>query len=185
MIDRVGILYNVADDQTFLFDDLDYYYKTKTVKLQFFIPVIEKKNWGFTFIGQPQIQLAEHQLQNIQFVTPDDDNYLENRIRFSEKRNMTLIAFEIGSMVYLKLLKDLSLEANIGLGVANIDTESERLAKGFTFIENGSLGLSYKINKSAIYLGGNIGHVSNFEIKQPNSGYNIMGIEIGYRFYIN
>jgi len=48
-----------------------------------------------------------------------------------------------------------------------------------------SLGLAHKINKSEFFLATTVGHVSNFNIQKPNSGYNILGFELGYRIYIN
>ncbi|MFY0604237.1 MAG: acyloxyacyl hydrolase [Flavobacteriaceae bacterium] len=84
------------------------------------------------------------------------------------------------------MYKKLHTEITVGLGFAYIDTRTERLAKGFTFIENGSLGISYQTSdKTSIYIGGNIGHVSNFEFQQPNDGYNVLGYEIGFRYHIN
>jgi len=72
----------------------------------------------------------------------------------------------------------------LGLGAGYISLESERLAKGFTFIENLSLGIVHSIRKSEFFLGATVGHVSNFNLQKPNSGYNIFGFELGYRFFI-
>ena len=55
---------------------------------------------------------------------------------------MHLYAFELGFILKKKLLKKLDLQATIGLGMATISKRTERLAKGFTFIENFSLGFS-------------------------------------------
>ena len=44
--------------------------------------------------------------------------------------------------------------------------------------------LAHKINKSEIFLATTVGHVSNFNIQKPNSGYNILGFELGYRVFI-
>ncbi|EAR12010.1 hypothetical protein PI23P_11772 [Polaribacter irgensii 23-P] len=71
------------------------------------------------------------------------------------------------------------------LGLAAIDKRSERLADGFTFIENGSLGLSYSINKNTfLYLGSNIGHVSNLDFKTPNAGFSLVGFEAGFSYVL-
>jgi hypothetical protein len=78
----------------------------------------------------------------------------------------------------------LFFEANFGLGVAYIDKDTERLAQGFTFIENISLGVAYPFKSSEIYIGGQIGHVSNFDFQLPNSGYDTLGFEIGYRILL-
>ena len=93
---------------------------------------------------------------------------------------MQLYAFELGFVLTRELAKNLDFRITAGLGVATINTRTERLAKGFTFIENGSLGLSYKTTKkTALYIGSNIGHVSNLDFKSPNNGYTFLGFEVG------
>ena len=105
---------------------------------------------------------------------PNEENYQQKRIEFTSEKTMYLYAFELGFVVKTKLLKKLDLQATIGLGMATISKRTERLAKGFTFIENGSLGLSYQTsNKTFLYLGSNIGHVSNFNLKSLRSFSNL------------
>ncbi|OBY65813.1 hypothetical protein LPB301_08305 [Polaribacter reichenbachii] len=74
----------------------------------------------------------------------------------------------------------------MSLGFNYIDTRTERIAKGFTFLENFSLGISYEtFSDSYLYIGTNLfGHVSNLDFNLPNAGYNILGLEIGYSFKI-
>ena len=59
----------------------------------------------------------------------------------------------------------------MGLGIAIVDTRAKRLDKGFTFIENASLGLSYNlVDTTFLFIGSNIGHVSNLDTQKPNKG---------------
>ncbi|MCG1036944.1 acyloxyacyl hydrolase [Polaribacter sp. DS7-9] len=98
---------------------------------------------------------------------------------------MYLYAFELGFILKKKVINKLDFQATLGLGVASISKRTERLAKGFTFIENGSLGLSYQTtNKTFLYVGSNIGHVSNFDTQKPNNGFNIVGLEIGFSYLL-
>lgn len=182
---KVGILYSEAKQNNILFSDKDYDYKTSALKIQLFYLLKKKENWNMNLILQPQVQLAKHQLLNEQFITPDEANFELLREKFTRTKNLSLYAFELGFQFQKKLSKSLSLEAVLGLGAAYIDVETERLAQGFTFIENISLGFAYYFKNSEIYLGGNLGHVSNLNIKLPNSGYNILGFEIGYRIMLN
>lgn len=77
------------------------------------------------------------------------------------------------------------IQAIVGLGVASINKRTERLARGFTFIENAALGITYQTsNTTTLYIGSSIGHVSNLNFKSPNSGYNILGYEIGLSFIL-
>lgn len=181
---KVGILYNEAKQNNFLFTDRDYNYKTNLLKFQFFYQLNNNNNWRMNLVAQPQIQSIKHQLLNEYFITPEDVNYEYYREKFTQKKHISLYAFELGLQVSKWVYKNLSFEAMLGLGVGYIDVETERLARGFTFIENISLGLVHSLNNSEIYVGSNFGHISNLNIKLPNSGYNILGFEIGYRIFI-
>lgn len=183
---KIGILFNNANEKNFLFDDLDYYYKTNTLKGQLFYKLGNTLGLDFDLVAQPQVQFIKHQLLNKHFIQPEyGANYLEKRIEFTTLKSIHLYALEIGFNIRKKLTEKLNIQIQIGLGFSFIDTETERLAKGFTFIENGSIGLEFKTSsKTSIYIGSNIGHVSNFDFQQPNSGYNVLGYEIGFRYFL-
>ena len=134
---------------------------------------------------QPQVQFLKHQLINEQFITPDQENYLEKRTEFTKVKMMNLYGLEFGFGAKKEITEKLNLQGTISLGLSFIDTRTERLTKGFTFIENFSLGFSYKIVKNSyIYIGTNFGHVSNLNFQKPNDGYNVLGIEIGYSYVL-
>ena len=181
---KVGFLYNSAKQNNILFFDKDYDYKTNAFKFQFFYNLHQGKNWDFNLILQPQFQIAKHQLLNKFFVTPDEPNFEFLIEKFIQEKTISLYAFELGFQLRRKLFRKIYFEATLGLGAAYIDVETERLAQGFTFIENLSIGLAHKWHSNEVYIGTNLGHVSNFEIQLPNSGYNVFGFEIGYRIYI-
>jgi hypothetical protein len=66
-----------------------------------------------------------------------------------------------------------------------ISTETERLAKGFTFIENGTLGFDFQMSsKFSIQFFGGVGHVSNLNFQNPNSGYNLFNTGFGFQYSI-
>jgi len=183
---KIGFLYNYANEKNFIFDDKDYSYNTKTYKIQAFYYLGSWKSLDFELIVQPQYQRIYHQLDNEQFVLPSELNYLEKRTEFTSPKNINLYGFELGFVLKKKLLKNIKFLATIGLGVATIDTSTERLAKGFTFLENGSLGLCYQFYKqTTLYIGSNIGHVSNFDTKKPNNGYSFLGFEVGLQYILN
>jgi len=184
-ITKVGVLFSNAKQNNLFFFDKDYDYKTNVYKFQLFYPIKRGGNWDVNLILQPQYQKAQHQLLNEQFITPDEENFEFLREKFTQKKDISLYALEVGFQLRKTIIKNISFEATLGLGAGYISLESERLAKGFTFIENVSLGLAHKINKSEFFLATTVGHVSNFNIQKPNSGYNILGFELGYRIYIN
>lgn len=183
---KIGFLYNYASNENFLNDDPDYDYSTNTYKAQAFYELANWKSLDIELIVQPQIQISQHQLLNKWYVTPDQDNVEEKIAEFTQLKSMNLYGVEFGFATKKQLLKKVEVQATISLGFNYIDTRTERLAKGFTFNENFSLGFSYEIfSNSFLYLGSNVfGHVSNLDFNLPNDGYNIFGIEIGYTFKI-
>ena len=184
LLKKVGILFSSAKQNNILFFDKDYDYKTNVYKFQLFYLLRKGKNWDINLIVQPQYQKAQHQLLNEQFITPDEENFELLREKFTQKKDISLYAFELGFQLRKLVFKNISFEATLGLGAGYISLESERLAKGFTFIENVSLGLVHTNNSSEFFLAATVGHVSNFNIQKPNSGYNILGFELGYRIFI-
>ena len=186
-IKKIGLLYNYGNEKNILFDDKDYSYKTNTFKAQLFYEIGSWKKLDWELIVQPQIQFLNHQLNNASFVQPrHGSNYLALRNVYTKYKSMRLYGLEFGLAGKKKLSEKLSLQGTISLGFSYIDTTTERLKKGFTFIENFSLGFSHKTFKNSfLYLGTNFGHVSNLNFQKPNDGYNILGIEIGYSFLLN
>ena len=177
----IGIVFNRAQQNNLLFKDRDYDYRTNTLKAQLFYLLRKGEKWDLNLIVQPQLQAAKHQLLNPSFMTPDIPNFEALRDRFTREKSIGLYMFELGFQWRTQLLKLLFFETTLGLGAGYIDKESERLAKGFTFIENLSIGVVYSFKSSELYLGSQAGHISNFDTQEPNDGYNIFGFEIGYR----
>lgn len=183
---KLGLLYNYGSEDNFLFDDRDYTYTTNTIKAQAFYNLGNFKSFDFELIVQPQIQLINHQLINPSYVTfgfPTSQEYLDE---ITKQNHINLYALEFGFFTKTKVIKKLDINIGVSLGFAYIDKKTERLARGFTFIENFSLGFSHPIfRKSFFYIGSNFGHVSNLNFQKPNDGYNILGLEFGYSFIIN
>ena len=184
-IKKVGVLYNTVNAKNFIFEDEDYKYTSNTLKLQAFYNLGKWRSFDFELIVQPQIQVIKHQLLNTYFVLPSEENFEDKIIEFTTPKTMHLYAFELGFVVKREILNNLDFQFTAGLGVAIIDTRTERLAKGFTFIENASLGFSYKTTKkTALYIGSNIGHISNLDFQSPNNGYTFLGFEVGVSYII-
>jgi hypothetical protein len=184
-VKKIGLLYSNGNENNILFNDKDYYFQTKVLKLQAFYTLGKWRNINFELIVQPQIQSIKHQLINEQFVVPSEENYLAKRTEFTTLKNLNLYAVELGFVLEKKILKKVHIQAIVGLGVASINKRTERLARGFTFIENAALGITYQTsNTTTLYIGSSIGHVSNLNFKSPNSGYNILGYEIGLSFIL-
>ncbi|WP_439132798.1 acyloxyacyl hydrolase [Polaribacter sp.] len=175
-------MYNYASNENFLNDDPDYTYTTNTYKAQAFYKLTNWKSLEVELIVQPQIQFLQHQLLNKWYITPDQENVDEKIAEFTQPKSMNMYGVEFGFGFKKQLLTKLKIQGTISLGFNYIDTRTERLAKGFTFNENFSLGFSYKmLSNSYLYLGSNVfGHVSNLDFQKPNDGYNVFGFEVGY-----
>lgn len=177
---KFGIQFTQGNERSFLFNDPDYFYRTNTLKLQFYYPLAKWKKLDISLIIQPQVHFIQHQLYNEQFVLPEEENYLEKRARYTKLKSLSITALEFTIDVKKQVFKKTSLFLQLGLGLAIIDTSTERLMKGFTFIENANVGIEYSINsKTSVRLFSGIGHVSNLNFQLPNAGYNIFNTGIG------
>lgn len=180
---KFGIQFTQGNENNFLFDDTDYFYQSNTIKGQFFYPLTQLGTVAISLVIQPQIQFVQHQLYNEHFVKPEEVNFVLKRQRFTKLKNLSITGIEFSIEAKQQIYRRFSMYIQIGLGFAYIDKETERLAKGFTFIENGNLGMSYRLNtNTSIRLFNGLGHVSNFDFQRPNSGYNIFntGVSIQY-----
>ncbi len=177
--DAIGIYYGLGNEDNLLFDDTDYLYKTQYLKASFEY-ALNKKKYRWTLAVQPQIHFLKHQLLNPFFVRNFEENFEENRLIFSKLKSMQLYALEFEISVRRNLFKKLEVSAFFGFGPAIIDTQTERLAKGFTFIENIGLGVHYNLCKQLfLEFRPTFNHVSNAGIQLPNSGYNVLNLEVG------
>jgi len=177
---KFGIQFTQGNERSFLFDDPDYFYRTNTLKLQFYYPLTQWKKLDISLIIQPQVQFIQHQLYNEQFVLPKEENYLEKRARYTKLKNASITAVEFTIDFKKQVFKQTSLFFQFGLGLAIIDTTTERLQNGFTFLENVNLGIEQTINTQfsfRVFAG--LGHVSNLNFQLPNAGYNIYNTGIG------
>ena len=94
-VKKIGFLYSSAKQNNILFFDRDYDYKTNVYKFQLFYVLRKGKNWDINLMLQPQYQMAQHQLLNEQFVTPDEENFEFLREKFTQKKDISLYAFEL------------------------------------------------------------------------------------------
>ena len=183
---KFGIQFSQGNENSFIFDDPDYFYRTNTIKGQLYFPIPYFKTFEISLVIQPQVQFVKHQLYNEQFVLPSEENYLERRQRFTQLKNISITAIEFSIEAKKQFFKSFSVFLQVGLGLSYIDTETERLAKGFTFIENLNFGVGFQMNsKLSVQFFSGVGHVSNLNFQLPNSGYNIFNTGFGFQYAIN
>jgi len=177
--ENISVFYGFGNEQNILFDDTDYLYKSKHIKVSFEYP-LKDGTYHLNLAIQPQIHFLKHQLLNEQFIRPSQENFEENRIIFAQLKSMQLYALEFEINISRRIFKNLEAKAFLGFGPAYIDTKTERLAKGFTFIENLGVAIRCQIGKQFfIELRPHLRHTSNAGITLPNSGYNTLNMEMG------
>jgi len=177
--ENLSIYYGFGNEQNILFDDTDYFYKSKHVKISLDF-LLKDGTYHLNLAIQPQIHFLKHQLLNEHFIRPFQENFEENRIIFTQLKSMHLYALGFEINISRRLFKKMEAKAFLGVGPAYIDTKTERLAKGFTFIQNLGIAINYQIGKQLfIELRPHLSHTSNAGITLPNSGYNTLNMEMG------
>ncbi len=175
----IAIYYGFGNENNLLFDDDDYLYKTQYLKASFQYR-LNKKKYQLGLAIQPQVHFIQHQLLNIFFVQPTDANFEEQRVTFSQLKSMQLYALGFEINVRRTIFEKTDLLAFFAIGPATIDTETERLAQGFTFIESLGIGIRHELLDSLfLELRPTYTHVSNAGLQLPNSGYNVLNLEFG------
>ena len=180
----VTLYYGLGAEDNFAFNDEDYIYKSDVIKASFYYP-INQHNYQLGLSLQPQIHFLEHQLLNKYFVQGHEANFEILRDRYTQLKQMNLYALQGELSIRKKFAKKLEVFAFLSIGPAFIDTETERLSKGFTFIENLGIGVHYKFGRLWFFsFKPSLSHISNAELQENNSGYNSMNIEFGLGFNI-
>jgi hypothetical protein len=176
---NIGIYYGLGNEDNFIFDDPDYLYKTTYIKASFSY-LLNNSSFQWSLAVQPQVHFLKHQLLNEFFIQSSEENFEANRIRFTQLKSMRLYALTFEISVRRKILNKTEVFAFFAVGPGTIDTQTERLAKGFTFIENLGIGIRHEFLKN-VFLEAKptINHVSNAGLQLPNSGYNVLNFEIG------
>jgi Lipid A 3-O-deacylase (PagL) len=176
---RIGFMYGYGEQSNFLLKNKDYSYSSNTVKLQLFYPLKSGK-FSVDLLIEPTIGFAKHQLLNFYFIEPDEPDYLAKREEFTKSKLLTEYILSNKLVLHYKVYKSNSIYILAGVGPMFISKRTERLAKGFAFSETVGLGLSLKISKNIYFdIRGNLRHLSNAELRKPNSGINIVSFESG------
>ncbi len=179
---KIGFLYSYGKQGGTFTNDKDYNYNTNSLKLQFYYPLKSGK-FDLELVFEPTIGFASHQLLNEFFIRPTEPEFLALRKEFTKKKNLTEYILSTNLLLRRKIYKSHSIYVLIGFGPMYISKRTERLAKGFAFSENISIGISTNIYKNVFFdIRGGYRHLSNAELQQPNSGINIATIEIGFNF---
>lgn len=160
------------------FKNNDYTYTNHYIQLQVYYTLNPGKKWEYTVALQPEINFGEHQLLNLYFVTPDKPDYERKREEFTKLKDMREYVLNVSFFVKRRLTSNFSVYAMANIGPMLMDTETERMAKGFAFCDVLALGASYNFGGLVLDIRPNVRHVSNAGFDSPNSGYNTLNMAL-------
>jgi len=179
---KIGFLYGYGEQGGNFLNDKDYHYTTNLIKVQFYYPLKSGKI-DLELVFEPTIGFATHQLLNEHFVKPTEPNYLALREEFTQKKNLNEYILSTNLIIRKYLYKSHSAYILLGVGPMIINERTERLAKGFSFTEVISVGLTTKVFQDLYFdIRGGYRHLSNADLKLPNSGINTAEINFGFHF---
>jgi hypothetical protein len=164
------------------FKNRNYTYSNQYFKFQFVKTVKSTNRFSYDLVLQPEFNSGTHQLLNLYFVKPDEENYIEKRERYTKLKTCNEYILNIGLLMRYPLSKKLSLYVLGSVGPMYIDTATERLSKGFAFADVLALGVNYKIGQFILDFRPNLRHTSNVGLQDNNAGFNTSNIEIGVLF---
>src|SRR5665648_546493 len=102
-----------------------------------------------------------------------------NREIYTKERTITEYVLNAGFIVRLNLSERLSFFVLGSTGPMVSDTKTERLAKGLVFSDIFAFGVAFKVGKIMFEIRPGLRHVSNANLKYPNSGHNSSNIDFG------
>ena len=177
-VTRIGFNYGFGNE----IKNSDYTYTNHYYKLQAYYPIKETNNFKYELVVQPELNFATHQLMNLYFVTPEELNFEEKRLKYTKLKDIKEYAVGIGFIVRKPISKTVSVYILASIGPMITDTETERLSAGFAFSDVLSLGLSLKMHEVTFDIRPNRRHISNAGLQKSNAGFNTQNIEFGFSF---
>ncbi len=167
-----GLAYGFGNE----FKNRNYSYTNNYVQAQLYYNLNSESIWKYTIALQPEINFGTHQLLNLYFVTPDSPDYENKRARFTQLKDTREYILNVAFFVKKNISMKLGIYAMANIGPMLIDTETERLAKGFAFCDVLALGVNYNFGGILLDVRPNVRHVSNAGLNRPNAGYNSLNI---------
>jgi hypothetical protein len=177
---RSGFVYGYAAQNKYIQQDSDYRYESYVYMFSNHFHLYKKPKYALEITANASYYSSKHECYNIwhEYFTSSADIDAE-RAKFLPLKDMNEYALNFGILYRRNIFKNLSAYAMGSIGPMYIDTDTERLKKGFAFSDIFALGFNYKWHKFSIDVKTMIRHVSNANLKYPNFGYNALGFEIG------
>ncbi|WP_445712883.1 acyloxyacyl hydrolase [Flavobacterium sp.] len=182
---RTGLVFGYASQNTFINQDSDYTYETKCIKFSNHFNISKKRKQSWEILIEPSYYRSKHQLLNYWFISHTVENGDELRAKFMPLKSMNEYVLNVG-VVYRRYLNlNSSVFATLNSGPMYIDTDTERLKKGFAFSDILTFGYNYRLKNVSFDTKCVFRHVSNADLQKPNFGLNSVGFEFGTYFELN
>lgn len=182
---RSGLVLGYASQNTFMNQEWDYTYESKIIKFSNHFNLSRKRKHSWEILVEPSYYRSKHQMINYWFISHTVENGNELRAKFMPLKSINEYVLNVG-MVYRRYLNlHSSVYAALNSGPMYIDTDTERLKKGFAFSDILSVGYNYKMKKISFDAKCMIRHASNANMQMPNFGLNSGGFEIGSYYEFN
>ena len=183
---RMGLVYGYSSQNTYIRQDSDYTYESNVFKIPCHFNISTKNKHSWEMLVEPSYYHSQHESLNYwhKFYT-SSSNANEFRNKYMRPKNMNEYVLNLGVLYRYKISAKSSIYCSGNTGPMYIDTDTERLKKGFAFSDIFALGANYKVDKLSFDVKCMIRHVSNLNFKYPNFGYNAVGFEFGTFYEFN
>ncbi len=177
---RTGVVYGFSSQNTYISQDSDYKYESQIFKISNHFNLSKKERHSWEILVEPSYYRSKHESFNYwhAFFTKNQSG-AELRDEYMPLKNMNEYALNLGIIYRYNLNSNWSVYAMGNVGPMYMDTDTERMKKGFAFSDIFGLGSNYKVGKLSFDVKTMIRHVSNANFQYPNFGYNAVGFEFG------
>lgn len=182
---RAGIVVGYASQNTFIKQDSDYTYENQILKFSNHFNWSKKRKHSWEILIEPSYYRSKHQMINYWSVSHTVENGDELRAKYMQSKIINEYVLNLG-LVYRRYFNlNSSVYATLNTGPMYIDTDTERLKKGFAFSDVLSVGYNYKVKKLSFDAKFMFRHASNANLQKPNYGLNSSGFEFGTYYELN
>lgn len=178
-----GLSAGTGKQPFFPFKSPDYSYRVNSCSAVLNWLIKKKKSLSFEFQAEAGFHYARHKMLNEYFIQPGSGyDYLELRKKFMAEKTIHEYTLNLGLQVRYTIKQNFSLFSLASIGPMISDKETERLAAGFAFADLLAVGAAYDKGRLRFELRSGLRHVSNANLKKPNSGHNAAVVDLGFTF---
>lgn len=182
---RLGLVLGYANQNSFVKQEYDYFYENKIIKFSNHFNLSRARKHSWEILVEPSYYRSKHQMINYWFISHTVVNGDELRAKFMKPKSINEYVLNVG-LVYRRYLNlNSSIYTTLNSGPMYIDTDTERLKKGFSFSDILSVGYNYKVKNISFDAKFMFRHASNANLQKPNYGLNSSGFELGTYYELN